>query len=92
MSCKRLVGHLTNILPVTASTLGGNGLLPWPMRMNSPSSRLKELGFSNKTFIDDTVLPIISMTFVTLLSSCSCYLLEYCMFVIAVVPASYLLF
>lgn len=43
------------ITPVTASsTLGGNGLAPWPARMNTPPARLKELGFSEKTFNEDT--------------------------------------
>lgn len=63
---KRLI--LIDILPVTASTLGGNGLAPWPARMNAPPARLKELGFSEKTFNEDTVVAIIMMLMLLYLS------------------------
>jgi len=43
------------ITPVTSQNRPGRiALSPWPERMYSPPSRLKELGFNDKTFMDDT--------------------------------------
>lgn len=44
------------ITPLTPLSMPGRtDLVPWPKRMNSPPSRLKELGFNEKTFMDDTI-------------------------------------
>ncbi|KAG0591906.1 hypothetical protein KC19_1G211000 [Ceratodon purpureus] len=44
------------ITPVTSPSRPERAVLArWPKRMNTPPSRLKELGFNDKTFIDDTI-------------------------------------
>ena len=48
------------MLPIVASRPERAVLAPWPKRMNSPPSRLKELGFNHKTFMDDTVPSLIT--------------------------------
>lgn len=39
-----------------ARSSGRTPVVPWPNRMITPPLRLKELGFSDKTFLDDTVV------------------------------------